>query len=244
MSHIEGRTGTVTKPVGGSHASPVTADLTEPLSTRIDNTELRRRLWHMSPGALSFFLWAFPHRDPISPTLRWIMTGIIAMLAARIFLGFKQIQRRNEADNQATWAVLGYAASVLMCLLVFPGQAEIALGVLGILAFGDGSATLGGLILRGPTLPWNADKSWSGFFSFIVVGTLMGALMYWGESHNLEARTPGVTWDIALKCVFLATVAAAIAESLPSRINDNIRVGIVSAVTLAIAHGHFVGWAG
>ena len=77
MSHIEGRTGTVTKPVGGSHASPVTADLTEPLSTRIDNTELRRRLWHMSPGALSFFLWAFPHRDPISPTLRAARSAIL-----------------------------------------------------------------------------------------------------------------------------------------------------------------------
>lgn len=206
--------------------------------------ELRRRMWHMMPGFLPFVLWGIPHRDPISPTLRVVAVAIIAGLGLRILWGFRLIRRHSEQGEHGMGAVMGYALSVLACLLLFPAQAEISLGVLGILAFGDGSATLVGLMWRGKPLPWNTQKSWPGLFAFIGIGTFMSALIYWGETHNLEAMTPGVSFPTALLCTALATVPAAIAESLPLRINDNIRVGVTAAIGLAAAHGWLIGWAG
>jgi dolichol kinase len=112
-----------------------------------------------------------------------------------------------------------------------------------VLAFGDGSATLGGLLLGGPTLPWNEGKSWSGLACFVVFGSLAASLAYWGETHfNPEALGPPVTLLTAVICGASAATASAIAESIPSRISDNIRVGVTAAVTVAIAHGLMVGF--
>ncbi len=70
----------------------------------------------------------------------------------------------------------------------------------------------------------------------------MAAIVYWGETHNLEAQTPGVSFVTALYCAGMTVVAAAIAESLPSRLNDNLRVGVTAAVVGAAMHGMLVGW--
>ncbi len=207
---------------------------------RTGRTELRRRLWHMLPGVLPVFLWPIPHADPLSPTLRLVILGIIIALGIAIFVQYRHIARR--ADNERLTSVIGYAASVIVTFLLFPSAIEIGFAVLAILAFGDGMATLIGKLLSGPALPWNREKTWSGFLAFMVIGTPMAALMYWRETHNLEAMTPGITYTTALLCCGIATFVAAIAESLPSRINDNIRVGVTAIAAMAIMHTVFVGW--
>ena len=57
-------------------------------------------------------------------------------------------------------------------------------------------------------------------------------MVYWGETHfnpeSLEYRS--IPFTTALWCAGAAVILAAIAESLPSRINDNIRVGAAAAV--------------
>ena len=197
--------------------------------------ELKRRFWHMTPGVLAFGLLVVPHADPISPTLQLIILSCCLAIGVWILLGFRQIQRRGEGAGLG--AVSGYALSVLGTSFLFPRHLELGLAVLAILAFGDGSATLVGSVFRGPRLPWNSGKSWIGMLSFVVVGSLMAALMYWGETHNLEASDAPVTFGMALCLTAPATLAAAVAESLRSKINDNIRVGVVAAVTLVLLHG-------
>lgn len=201
---------------------------------QITGRELRRRFWHMSPGLLPFILQLVSHRDPISPTLRWIILAVATGLALRIFLGFRRIQRPEERNGLA--AVAGYALSVMAMVLLFPQHLELGLALLAILAFGDGSATLFGLMIAGPKLPWNANKSWSGLAAFILVGCAMAGWIYWGESWNAEGIDPPVTFGMALQLVAPAVVAAAICESINSRINDNIRVGVVGAVVLMLTH--------
>jgi dolichol kinase len=196
--------------------------------------ELKRRFWHMAPGCLPFLLQWFPHRDPISPTLQWIIVGCCVLIGGRILLGFRQIQRQGEGAGVA--AVAGYVLSVLLMAVAFPADLELSLAVLSILAFGDGSATLCGLMFRGPRLPWNRVKSWSGLIAFVGIGCVMSAWIYRGETHNPEALTAGVSFGIALALTAPAVLAAAIAESIPSRINDNIRVGLVAAVSLILLH--------
>jgi dolichol kinase len=213
-----------------------------PWYDRISAAELRRRVWHISPGCLAVILWFVPHRDPISPTLQWVLFAIISLLALRIFVQYRLIRRTGERGSRGTAAVLGYAVSVMASLLLFPAQAEIGLAVLSILAFGDGAATLGGLLANRRPLPWNPEKTWAGLLSFLVVGTLTTAVIYWRETHNLEAQTPGVSFGVALLCAGLACGIAAIAESVHSRINDNIRVGIAAALGMVCAQSLFVGW--
>jgi dolichol kinase len=103
-----------------------------------------------------------------------------------------------------------------------------------IIAFGDGSATLAGMLLRGRRLPWNRDKSWVGLAAFLLCAVPLATLVYWAEAR------PGVA--LACACVAPAVLTAALAESLPGRFNDNIRVGVTAGLTLLVTHGTFVGW--
>ena len=202
--------------------------------------ELRRRLWHAAPGFLPLLLWPIPHADPLSTTLRWVIVAVVTVLAVRIFVQYRRIARKEDTHRLA--CVSGYAGCVIAPLLLFPSALEISFAVLAILAFGDGSATWGGKMIGGPALPWNPKKTWSGFVSFIAVGLPMSALIYWRETHNLEAIGPGVSFATAAIVCGIGVFTAAIAESLPSRINDNLRVGLAAIGSVALAHGYIVGW--
>jgi farnesol kinase len=211
------------------------------IAGRLGQTELRRRIWHISPGLLPFLLWPIPHADPISPTLRGIIVLTCAIIAGLIYLRFHRVARQSVTSDRAG-AVLGYAGSVLLTLLFFPANAELGLTVLAILAFGDGSATLGGLLLAGPKIPWNRSKTWAGTICFLACGVPMATVVYWGETYfNAESHGPPVPFLSALLCGGTAVLLAAIAESFPSRINDNIRVGVTAAVSLVVMHFLVVG---
>ena len=220
----------------GESFSTVNSASVEPkcFTGALSSRELRRRVWHMSPGFLPLILQAVPHADPVSPTLHWIFLAVATGLGLRILWGFRQIPRSNESGGMA--AVTGYALSVIMMLLLFPQHLELSFALLAILAFGDGSATLFGLLVQEPKLPWNRAKTWSGLLAFISVGCLTAAWIYRGESWNLERVDTPVSFTTALMLVAPAVVVAGFCESIESRINDNIRVGIVGGVMLMITH--------
>lgn len=210
--------------------------------SRLDATEIRRRVWHMTPGLLPLALWFYPHADPISPTLRAILLGVVVVLGLFVYGQYRRIERQGE-QGQRLMSVAGYAGSVLVTLLLFPAHIELGLTVLAVLAFGDGSATLLGKLLGGPGLPWNPEKSWSGFLGFIAIGGSMASLIYWGETHfNPEALGPGVSLAQALACGFAPAILGAVYESIPSKLNDNLRVGATAAATVTAVHILVVGW--
>lgn len=195
----------------------------------------------MTPGLLPILLWPIPHADPISATLQTIIIAIVAVLAATVYLQYGRIARRR--DTERVTCVVGYAGAVAAALLLFPSAAEIAFAVLAILAFGDGSATIGGKAFAGRPLPWNSEKTWSGLFSFLLVGTPMAALLYWGEaSHNPEFLGPEVSFATATIICGAAVVASAVVESIRSRIDDNIRVGVTALLAVPLMHWLVVGW--
>ena len=113
---------------------------------------------------------------------------------------------------------------------------QLGLATLAIISFGDGFATLGGLLLKGPALPWNREKSWAGFLSFVVFAAPWSATVYWAESN------PAVFYGPAFAAGLLATFIAAVAESVRSRIDDNIRVGIAAAGGMLLSQTIFFGW--
>lgn len=198
----------------------------------LSGAESRRRLWHMAPGLLPVPLQFIPHRDPLSATLWWIIISVIAAVTAHIYLRFRRIRR--NAEDLGTSAISGYAVAVLLTIVLLPDRLEVGLAVLAILAFGDGSASLFGQMFRGPALPWNPGKSWSGLTAFLLIGGLLTAWIYWGETQNPEAQEPALDFTRALLLTAPAVAACAFIESLPSRINDNIRVGLTAAVVLSL----------
>lgn len=202
---------------------------------RLTRTELRRRLWHMGPGLLPFLLWVIPHPDPFSPDMLAVIAGIAVVLGASVFYRWRHIQRASH-DDQRRSAVVGYTLPILAAIFLFPADAEIGMTILAILAFGDGSATLGGLLFGGPRLPWNRRKSWSGLLSFLVVGTAFATVIFWGESNNARATEHVASWSTSLLCAGGGVLAAAVAESIPSSINDNVRVGLSAALTVSVLH--------
>lgn len=200
----------------------------------LNRQELRRRWWHMSPGLIAILLLLVPHADPISPTLYCIFILAGTGLGLHILLRYRLIAREGNTSDRVD-AVAGYAFSVLAMVLCFPGDLELALVTLAILAFGDGSATLIGKVVGGPALPWNGQKSWSGFLAFILVGGGMATLMYYGETRNPEAvfNAPfGLTY--ILMCGFAPAMFAALAESMESDANDNVRVGLAAGASVAL----------
>src|SRR5512142_56589 len=119
-----------------------------------------RKAIHIAVGLVAF-------------TLRWIPWPLAAAAAACAILGNWLVLHRivgvrvarHERGYDA--GIVLYPAMVLLLILVFRNTIEIAGSVWAILAFGDGFATLAGKAIRGPRLPWNPQKSWSGFAAFV-----------------------------------------------------------------------------
>lgn len=205
-----------------------------------------RKLLHMSPGLLPFALNWLPHNRPLQTADILVVSTIVCAMTL-LYIGLRSVvQRPNETDFWAT--TLSYPLIVLATLVLFPAYSELTCVVVVILAFGDGSAYIFGKLFGRKKLPWNRDKSWAGTLGFVAVAGPAASLAYW-----MEANHPWVTWSpplpevipvwVAIACGTTAAVFAAIAESLPTRITDNLRVGLTALVTVAITH-YSLGWAG
>ncbi len=201
---------------------------------RLTPQEWNRRALHMLPGLLPLILWGIFHHDPLSWDCRGWMALILFSIGAATAIKYHRFARRGESSNPA--CILGYTIPIFVLLIAIPAKAELGLTLLAILAMGDGSATLGGLLLRGPTLPWNPHKTWAGLASFVAVGGPYAAMIYWGEAR------PAVPFVTALSIAMLATTISAICESIDSRMNDNIRVGIAASLCLILGQFLWVGW--
>lgn len=200
---------------------------------RLQGAEMRRRLLHMLPGLFPFVLWAIPHPDPWGPYLFYAVIVATALVVINGLRQFAAFARPGEEDGRSS--ILGYAFPVLVSMCVSRGREELCLLTLAILAFGDGSATVGGLLFGGRPLPWNSRKTVTGLLCFWGFGGILGTVVYWGESR------PGVSWMIAAAVAGATVFIAGLLESLPSRINDNLRVGFASAAIGTVMHFVLVG---
>lgn len=189
---------------------------------RLDAGEFRRRLLHILPGFLPFLLWIIPHADPWGPILINVVVGITVLIVGIALMRFHVFARPSEHNGNG--AVLGYALPVLGTMWLCRGYEEVGVMTLAILAFGDGSATLGGLLIGGKPLPWNPQKTVAGLMSFWIIGGYFATVAYWGEAH------PGVPWLTAASIALPTVFFAGLLESLPLSTHDNFRVGVLSAL--------------
>jgi dolichol kinase len=124
----------------------------------------------------------------------------------------------------------------MLVFVMFPGNVEFAGAAVAVLAFGDPAACLIGSALGRSPLPWNPRKSWAGSLGFFAVAAPPATLAYYYLAQ------PDVPMLQAAVCGVSAAFAAAIAESLRSRITDNLRIGLAAAVTVVAAHFLTASW--
>lgn len=211
----------------GSSVEPavVFGPAAEPVPPR---NEIPRKLLHISPGLLAFALPLVPHPKPLLWDDLAIITGITVVLTGVYVALRKRVERPNETDFWLT--TLSYPAIVLGCLFAFRDAPQVTAVVMVALAFGDGLAYLGGTLIGGRRLPWNRVKSWAGTLSFALVAGPLAMLAY-----HLEGGA-GTAWAAAAACGLGACLCGAIAESLPTRLSDNLRVGLAAAFAAGVIH--------
>jgi uncharacterized protein (TIGR00297 family) len=188
-------------------------------------SEVARQLVHILMGAFALAL----------RVLTWWQAALLA-LAAVLFNAVvlprtagRAILRPVDTARGYPVGILIYPIAVLMLILAFPARLDIAAGAWGILAFGDGTATLAGRRWGRHRLSWNPNKSVEGLLAFIVAGGSAGIFLVWWTAPAV-APPPGLAFILVAPA--LAAVAAGLAETLPISLDDNVSVPAVAGASL------------
>jgi len=178
--------------------------------------EVLRKSLHIAIGFGAIFLKWLPWPAAAAVCVFAVFSNWL--LLHRIF--GTRVARHERGFDEGT---ILYPVAVLLLVLVFRHQLHFAAIGWVMLAFGDGVATLAGKWMRIAPLPWNRDKSWGGFLACLAANAIAGvAIAYW-----MDYRHPVV--------VLIAAVAAAVAESLPLNVDDNLTVPFAAVVALVVA---------
>jgi len=186
---------------------------------RLPPGELARKVVHMGVGAIAF---AMRFLGPAG-SAACALGAVVFNLAVLPRVGGKRLWREVETGRGQALGILLYPVTVLLLILFFWRRLEVAAAVWGILAFGDGMASLIGMTLGNRKLPWNPRKSWAGTLAYLTFGGLgAGALLLWTASGRYGVA---FAWSAA----FAAATLAAALESLPEGLDDNLGVPLVTA---------------
>ncbi|OYV97611.1 MAG: hypothetical protein B7X11_06330, partial [Acidobacteria bacterium 37-65-4] len=181
--------------------------------------EIIRKLLHMAMGLFAVALhWLSPWQAALCA---------LAALCHNLWLFPHYGRRKLERPEEKTLGysgMIGYPAIVLTLCLLLPSSAAgldpvrqasgaeptnvlwAAAGAWGLLAFGDAFAALFGLGLKGPALPWNPRKRWTGLLGFILVGTPAAfALAYFSAYGDLRISGPALV-GLGGACLLAALV--------------------------------------
>lgn len=189
----------------------------------------RARQWvHIGSGGLAFLL-------------RWLTWPQAAALAAAALLfnaillpriGGRKLYRPVDEARGFPVGILLYPLAVLLLVLTFPNRLDIAAAAWGVLAFGDGFATLAGRAIGGRHWPWNREKTIVGTTAFAICGSLAATALTWWLQPSLAL--PSSPWFVLLAPP-AAAVAAALIETIPVRLDDNLSVPLTAAAVLWLA---------
>jgi uncharacterized protein (TIGR00297 family) len=187
---------------------------------RLSAGELSRKLVHILSGGFAFLL-----RD-----LTWPQAALMA-LAALTFnalllprIGGRRMWREGEHGAGYPLGILLYPISVLLLILALRHNLWMAAAVWGVLAAGDGMASIVGQAVGGPRLFWNPRKGWVGFLAFVVSATLAASIL-----TAWTLRLPLAAWSSVWILTITVPLAllCALTESLPTTLDDNLTVPLV-----------------
>ncbi len=184
--------------------------------------ELGRKAVHMAVGGFAFAV------RPLGAPL-----AALAALAAILFnafllprIGGRNLWREGETQSGFALGIVLYPIAVLLLIVTFARHLEVAAATWGILAFGDGMASIVGMAVGRRKLPWNPAKSWAGSMAFVLFGGLAAAILLLWSAPGLYGA------GFAITIAFAAALFAAALESQPLGLDDNLGVPLVTGVVL------------
>jgi uncharacterized protein (TIGR00297 family) len=194
----------------------------------VSYSETRRQIVHVTMVA-----WAFLLRF-----ITWPQAAALA-LTALLFnafvlprIGGHAIFRPDDVRRGVPAGILFYPLAVLLLILVFRSRLDIVAAAWAILALGDGAATLVGRSIGRTPIPWNRDKTWEGTTAFVLCASVGAVFLCWWTQPNIQ--TPQSPWFV-FGAPVAASIAAALVETIPVRLDDNLSVPFAAGVTLWIA---------
>ena len=168
--------------------------------------------------------------------LTWFEATMLASLAVTFNMyGLHRLggARLFRADEHGRWraksGIVLYPASVLGLLLLLPSRPDIVAASWGVLAAGDGAATLVGRYVPMAPLPWNRHKSVGGTLAFAVFGGLAAVGLLWWCADRI---IPPAFWWFPLAAGLTAAIAAAAVETIPISLDDNVSVAATAAAVM------------
>lgn len=189
------------------------------------STETARQLVHASMGAFALLL----------RVLTWWQAALCAAAAVlfNVFvlprIGGRALDRPADTARGFPLGIVLYPVAVLALILAFPSRPDMAAAAWGILAFGDGAATLAGRRWGRHRLGWNPDKSLEGLLAFVAAGGAAGVFLSW---WTVPAVHPAPAIGFTLAAATLAALAAGLAETIPIQLDDNVTVPAVAGTVL------------
>ena len=188
-------------------------------------SETRRQTVHMAMASFALLL----------PYLAWWQAALCAV-AAFLFnllllprIGGSSLYRPVDSARGYPLGILFYPLSVLLLVLAFPTRPDVVGAAWGIMAFGDGAATIVGRRVGGRRIPWNDEKTIAGTIGFVVAGAVAGILL---AAWSRSAVRPAPPWLFTAGAPLVAAVAAALVETIRVRLDDNISVPIIAGLVL------------
>ena len=190
--------------------------------------EAGRKLLHMAVGAFALLLRFLTWPQAAGAAL----TAFLFNWQVLPRIGGRALWRDHEHRAGSALGMLIYPLSVLGLVLLFRGERWKAAAVWALLAYGDGMAGLVGQALGGPRLPWNPGKGWAGLLAFVLFGTLCATAL-----AGFTLRLPPAEWSAGwiFGPVLAAALFAALAETVPTTLDDNLTVPLVGAAALWLA---------
>lgn len=188
-------------------------------------SETSRQIVHITMGGFALLL----------RVLSWPQAAALAA-AALLFnlfvlprIGGRALYRPIDEARGYPPGIVFYPLAVLLLILTFPARPDIVAAAWAILACGDGFATLVGRRVESAPLPWNREKTVAGTVAFVVAGGTASVALAWWTAPAVAVRPDPrfVVW-----APLVAAVAAALVETMPVRLDDNLSVPATAALVL------------
>ena len=180
----------------------------------------------MAMGGFALLLRWIPWWQAVALALAAVGFNLFLLPRLRV-----NLYRPGESER-GLHGIIWYPLAVLLLLLTFPHRPDIAAAAWGILAIGDGIATLAGRAIGGPRWPWNREKTLSGSAAFAIGGAVAGVFLAWWCRPAL-LHPPALAFTIGAP--ILAAVAAALVETIPIRLDDNLSVAATAGGAMWLA---------
>ena len=188
------------------------------MNNLLPRSEYKRKAVHIGSSAFAFLL-------------RWLnwWQGALCAIGALVFnvfilprIGGSNLNRSDDQTRGYALGIILYPISVLLLILSFPHRLYIAAAGWGIMAWGDGFASLFGQRFGRKKLPWNEHRSYAGSIAFLVFGG--AAAVFFTNWVWKDPQQPELWYALAIP--LLAALLAAIVETIPMGLNDNLTVPI------------------